>query len=437
MAIKNIIMLSLAERNLGEVMFYSPNIEDHYMLGEKHRLQQEEYKRINEEIKTLNESLANAKDSKEYNDIKTRIQKLQRQLRTMEDYKHFRSIDVGRDEIERKLLDPNLTDKEKSFDVAEYEWPSGAGQNFTSQNERVIVSFLSDETINSLQRDPVLKKFIDSKLKIGHFAKDKVPMGWAIIYVKDPKTWVINQMQSDIFPLLNKAVRERKGLSVSDSKITPEEIKIRLRSTGREGYLQLPYINMILQALSAQPDAITELPMADNARDAEEAIQEHMRYQQDILSKGLISLNFESDYRANPNATYNEMQTAKTLPNLELQELEYIKDKLGWLSEEWPDIVFHNVWLKAKREGVVDLYMNTSSSVTGGANEAKLRSIYEVRPKKWGFTRKKVNFRPLRKDIIWDSDPKNESHQKEVSIGGEEELWYRKAKKINGVNLIK
>jgi len=180
-------------------------------------------------------------------------------------------------------------------------------------------------------------------------------------------------------------------------KLSTEELGIRLSANNRGGYknlLRQPQYKELLTQMLNNPNLIMDLPEAKTEEDAKKYINSEQSRQYNLMQRGILSVN----------------NTGQTLNDLTREQLLYIENKLGWLIQNWANIVFHNVWLKAKQAGVQHLYMNTSQTVSKGLSDSAKKVMYESYPKQWGFKKNRANLR-----------------------GKDEEFWYRRAKRVTWI----
>ena len=344
----------------------------------KYKKNEDKYKEIKLEIESLENQLENEQDNQKRNKI---INKINRLKNSIPEYKIYEN------------LDEKLTSNDgKTFISQERTWSKGSGQNFTNSDEKVILLYPSKDILKESLQDPLLKKFFDSYWAGSHFNDKTSPIGWALIYEYDKNTWIINQIQSDIVSQFLRIYNNAKNNTQNSEKpkIDTEELAIILKTNNRSGYIELlnqPQYSNVLEQLLYHPEEINGLPEANTIEEAQNNVQEVQRIQQDLVNRGHLSVD-END----------------VLSNLSIEQLDYIREKLNYVINEWYYHVFQNVWLQAKENGVTDLYMNTSKSLSGGANEGKSIFLYEKLPKELGFVKENVNLR-----------------------GQEEKLWHRKA----------
>jgi hypothetical protein len=326
---------------------------------------------------------------------------------------------MSEQEIDAILLDQS--DISRPLRVEEKKWPAGWGQNFISnRDEKVILVYWDKELYSSYAEDPLILRLLSHSPRASHFFDLTSPLGWALVYTDslahanqkddgnfEENTWVINQIQSDIFTdfrHIMKEVQEREQgkeidlMNPQQGKITTEELDIRLNANNRSGYINIlrqPEYSEILNNLLSNPNQITELPEAITEEEANIAIAENIENLTRLRDQGILDLEGKEQLR-----------------DLSLAQLKYIEDKLGWLINNWPNIVFQNVWTQAKKHGVKHLYMNSSDTVYGGLSNSAKKIFYEDYPRNWGFEK-----------VVTD----------ELRNKGEERFWYRKADK-NDIN---
>jgi len=340
---------------------------------------------ISNKIIKLREEL---KTSENKEKINNEIGKLESQLKKLKQYALVENI-ITEKEIDEILLG-NYEDS-KTLNKREDLWRKNWGQNFTDADEKVLIIDWSKELYEKYTNDKLINKFVSHKPKISHFSSMFSPLGWALIYKKNDKTWVINQIQSDIvsdFRHILDKVKNKKH-HITSNKITVEELGVQLKSNNRIGYiniLQQDRFRNVLVSMLNNSNLMFELKEANTEEDALLNIEKDQTTMQNLLNQNVLSVEGKD--------TLSEMNT---------EQLEYIEKKLNWIINGWPNIVFQNVWLQAKENGIENIYMNTSETVKGGLSERARKVFYESFPKSWGFQRVKDCLR-----------------------GKEEEFWYRK-----------
>jgi len=345
---------------------------------------------ISNKIIQLREELNTSNNKEQTNN---EIGKLESQLKKLKQYSLAENV-MTEKEIDEILL--GNSEDSKTLNKREYLWKKDSGQNFTDADEKVLIVDWSKDLYNEYINDKLINKFISHKPEYSHFSSIFSPLGWALVYEKDDKTWVINQIQSDIvsdFRHILDEVSEEKHHVVSN-KVTIDELEIQLNANNRGGYINIlqqdRYRNVLISMLN-NPNLMFELREAGTEEEALLNISQDQTTMQNLVDQNILSTKGKD-----------------TLSDLNIEQLEYIEDKLSWIINGWPNIVFQNVWLQAKENGIENIYMNTSETVSGDLSERARKVFYESFPKSWGFQRVKTNLR-----------------------GKEEELWYRKAKKNN------
>ena len=285
---------------------------------------------------------------------------------------------------EKIILEKMNSIKGNSWHVMEQEW-SGP-QRFRQTKEKVVPIHLSSEKYMELYSDPILKKFL--LLKTHHFPSSTDPIGWALIS-PGQNEWVINQIQSDIIP---QFIAIKQNLGITETKISNEEVITRLKATGRGSWVPTITSNeQLMNHLMNNPNEINQLPTHLNT---EEEIQHYINQETQGIRPEQVNVS-EKDEKT----------------GLTPSEISYIDQKLSHIINGWPNIVMATVLQMARQEGIENVYMNTSDTISksdpsAGGHEGKRNFFYEQLPSSWGFKKQIVNLR-----------------------GKDEELWHRKANK--------
>ena len=82
------------------------------------------------------------------------------------------------------------------------------------------------------------------------------------------------------------------------------------------------------------------------------------------------------------------------------EEVREIGKKLSFIVNDWAKSLLMHVINQAKSNNVGTLYMNTSQTLIGGANEGKTDYFYERLPEQFGFIKENVDLRG-RDEVLW------------------------------------
>lgn len=319
-----------------------------------------------------------------------------------------------------KELDELLSeeDTESFLASSDKKWERNSGQNFKPDSEETaMLLYWDSEFYGTLAQDKILTKFLSIQPRFSHFFDLTNPIGWALVY-KDPqnKFWVINQIQSDLFSNLRNMIAE-SHLEIKDAysffkqknfrtpKTYPNWIFDEIVKTEHQPIIEAVINYAIDQSRVGTPDyeyyldefynnTLTQfIPIQQPTEKDVESLRSFLTTTKNDIINYYTNLSLINTNDANTKSEF-----------LNLNELNYVKEKLGYLYENWPYIVFHNVWKKAKASGITNLYMNTSETIRGGLSQGARNYYYSYVPKKLGFHKEVANLR-----------------------GQNEEFWYRKA----------
>lgn len=83
------------------------------------------------------------------------------------------------------------------------------------------------------------------------------------------------------------------------------------------------------------------------------------------------------------------------------EEISHIDKTLSFIVFNWGENLINHIIFQAKNQGVETLYLNSSETVYGGANESKTIYFYEKLPKRLGFTEEQVDLRGKGEERLW------------------------------------
>ena len=363
----------------------------------------------------LTKQVMQTADTAEKPQINRAISKLQNQLndakKRLSQLKETQQLDT--------LLEQE--DTTKKFILKIQDWPSGSGQNFIKkQDEIVVLLYWSEELLQKFAEDDLLRIFIRSPLRYEHFVDITRPIGWALINPHhDKNTWIINQIQSDIFANFKSKYAEVKG-------------RVETAFRNKNGYLNTlrkPKYRDLLALLGTAILEDFDVNLPDlSVFDYEKKLNYSVPLDEEKTARNIEEfLNSQTEYlesqrenlmRANIYYMYSDMiKDNIDLQDLNLLQMDNIANKLNWIMSRWPNLVFHNVWKQAKAAGIKNLYMNTSQTVDSQMSEGGKNQYYEILPESLGFDKVDADLRG-RNERFWYRQANTHGWYKNIGIRG-------------------
>lgn len=395
-------LLLREKQNASPQIFMPKNVGLHKFKSQTTEKIVAEIQKLTQKIQELRKSLTTQSgDQKKI--TQQEISSLQKQIKNLrQQTKQFSDEEVANiGEFENKI--DSMLHEEDATDIyvgGEDVWPGDAGQNFAGEDEKVLLVYPSADLFGKFKDDPLVIDFLRSLPNSSHFRNLTNPIGWALVYeIPEKSAWVINQLQSDMMATL-------RTFAPSVSKDSLESL---LENIYRNKSFAITVADIIQKNDGGDFSYLEKRIRSGTSIDSMLEIDPNAEITRENISQFL--LNVQKDLKEYDRSLLNEyvpIEVEDARPAFNEVQQNYIYDKLKYLMNNWPYLVFHYVWKKAKEANIKNLYMNTSSTLVGGLGTRAREIYYEILPKNLGF--EKVD-EVLRHD-------------------SEETFWYRKANTV-------